>query len=199
MNTFNIIDVEQGTDDWHQWRTTGIGASDAPCIMGENPWNSSKQLFDEKLDKILGFSNKRRPLNAAMARGVLLEPEARATYNEEKGNITTPICIQSMRYPWMLASLDGINIDNRIAVEIKCGLKNYNFVQRNWMVPNYYYAQLQHILAICSFEKMDFYSFLPSKTPILLSIERDDAYIEKLIDSEAVFWGQITGDRPRDV
>jgi putative phage-type endonuclease len=120
MNTFNIIDVEQGTDDWHQWRATGIGASDAPCIMGENPWNSRKQLFDEKLDKILGFSNKRRPLNAAMARGVSLEPEARALYNEEKGSITTSICIQSMRYPWMLASLDGINIDNRIAVEIKC-------------------------------------------------------------------------------
>ena len=38
--SFLLVNLEQGTDDWHAWRRQGIGASDAPTIMVENPWKS---------------------------------------------------------------------------------------------------------------------------------------------------------------
>ncbi len=42
-------DIAQGTDSWHEWRSSVIGSSDAPVIMGENPWKSAKALVEEKL------------------------------------------------------------------------------------------------------------------------------------------------------
>ena len=42
-------DIAQGTAAWHDWRATVIGSSDAPAIMGENPWKSAKTLLEEKL------------------------------------------------------------------------------------------------------------------------------------------------------
>ena len=46
--SFDIIDHEQGSIPWLRWRHDGIGGSDAPALMGENPWRSAKALFTEK-------------------------------------------------------------------------------------------------------------------------------------------------------
>jgi predicted phage-related endonuclease len=54
--------------------TGGIKASDAPAIMGENPWKSSEQLLKEKLNELSFWQND------AMRRGNELEPEARRRY-----------------------------------------------------------------------------------------------------------------------
>ena len=40
--------LHQNTPEWHQWRRQGIGASDAPVIMGETPFKTPKNaLVDE--------------------------------------------------------------------------------------------------------------------------------------------------------
>jgi len=49
MSFYLIDDLEQGSSEWHAWRKGVIGASDAPKIMGENPWGSRSSLLDEKL------------------------------------------------------------------------------------------------------------------------------------------------------
>ena len=49
MSFYLIDDLEQGSREWHAWRKGVIGASDAPKIMGENPWGSRASLLDEKL------------------------------------------------------------------------------------------------------------------------------------------------------
>jgi len=33
-----VVDLEQGTPQWLAWRRAGIGASEAPVIMGLSPW-----------------------------------------------------------------------------------------------------------------------------------------------------------------
>src|SRR5581483_972237 len=38
ISHYTIVDLRQGTQEWLGWRNQGIGASDAPIIMGENPW-----------------------------------------------------------------------------------------------------------------------------------------------------------------
>ena len=45
---YTIVEFQQGTKAWHEWRSQGIGASDAPAIMGENPWKSPAQVLREK-------------------------------------------------------------------------------------------------------------------------------------------------------
>ena len=72
---YAVVELEQGSREWLEWRHKGIGASDAPAIMSENPWKSATELLREKCGPARDLG-----LNAAMARGTQLEPEARRRY-----------------------------------------------------------------------------------------------------------------------
>ena len=45
---YTIVNLRQNTPKWLEWRGQGIGASDAPAVMGENPWKSADYLLKEK-------------------------------------------------------------------------------------------------------------------------------------------------------
>ncbi len=71
---YTEISLEQGTPEWHEYRSMHIGASDAPIIMGVSPWRNVKQLYNEKM----GLHNTRS--TPAMQRGVEMEPQARKSF-----------------------------------------------------------------------------------------------------------------------
>jgi len=96
----------------------------------------------------------------------------------------TPVCIQSKIYPWLRASLDGLSYDESRVVEIKCGEGVYRKTYYSRRVPSYYYAQLQHILAITGLPSIDFWCFLPNNPYIHLVVERDNKYIGLLLEAE---------------
>lgn len=188
MNTaYTVVDLQQGTTEWLEWRSNGIGASDAPAIMGENPWKSATQLLSEKIGTVAKFEG-----NAAMARGTALEPEARKRYEEISQVSVTPACLQSNMHTWLRASVDGLATDGSAVVEIKCGESVYRKTASSRQVPSYYIGQLQHILAVTDLPHIDFFCWLPSRPAIHLRINRDDRYIARLIVAEQTFWQQFT-------
>lgn len=178
---FDVIELAQGTKEWLEWRKGGIGSSDAPAIMGENPWKSAHYLLREK-GKTKTFKN------AAMMRGHQLEPLARNAFNEAFDIEVKPACLQNKKCGWLRASVDGIAISENVVVEIKCGEKAYWHAARKRTVPKYYYGQLQHILAVTNLPTLDYYCYLPSLPGVHLSIARDESYIERLLRAEATFW-----------
>ena len=189
---FSIVELEQGTGDWLVWRSGGIGASDAPAIMGENPWKSAKRLLREKLTPVRTYGSARGwGGNSAMARGTALEPQARDHYVTLTAHRMVPACLQSNRHDWLRASLDGIDIARGKVVEIKCGEKAHLLTARDRAVPRYYYGQLQHILAVTGYDCIDFWCWLPDRAPEHLVVPRDNAYIDRLLDTEARFWSDV--------
>jgi putative phage-type endonuclease len=212
--SFDIIDHDQGSVQWLRWRHDGIGGSDAPAVMGENPWRSARALLAEKSrpsrfgpappepaePRITGYI-VRRPDAAppppdrwhrnAASRGTALEPYARDLYNRHTGGELIANCLQSRARPWQRASLDGLCLRHGRAVEIKCGDKVYAHVEATGAVPRYYVGQLQHILAVSGLPAIDFWVWLPGKTPLLLTVPRDEAYIARLNAAEASFWAEV--------
>lgn len=187
MNSaYTVVNLEQGTTEWLEWRGNGIGASDAPAIMGENPWKSSARLLAEKLGTVEKFAG-----NAAMARGSALEPEARKRYEALRGISVAPVCLQSNQHEWQRASLDGLSPDGSAVVEIKCGDSVYRKTASTRQVPRYYVGQLQHILAVTGLPHIDFFCWLPKLPEIYLRIERDKNYITRLIVAEQAFWDKF--------
>ena len=182
---YTIVVLEQGTREWLEWRHKGIGASDAPTIMGENPWKSATELLGEKRGPAREFGQ-----NAAMARGTQLEPEARRCYMARTGRDVSPACLQSCRHDWLRASVDGLSVNGDAVVEIKCGDSVYRRVSQFRCVPDYYYGQLQHILAVTGLSSLDFWCYLPGRPELLLPVARDDAYIERLLNAEVEFWNR---------
>lgn len=182
---YQVVDIEQGTSAWHAWRDQGLGASDAPTIMGENPWKSRGQLLEEKLRRV------RVRANEAMSRGAALEPEARKRYERTTGISVRPVCLQSTKFYWLLASVDGLSDDGNSVVEIKCGNSVYKHAASTRQVPKYYFGQLQHILTVTDLAELDFWCYLPGRPEVHLRVERDDHYIERLLQIEQRFWEEL--------
>lgn len=188
MNTrhFAIIELRQGTSEWLEWRHNGIGASDASTIMGENRFKSAAQLLQEKRGPAQDYGQ-----NSVMARGTELEPEARRLYVAKTGREVRPACLQSTRYDWLRASLDGLAVNNDAVVEIKCGQSAYRKASQTRSVPNYYYGQVQHILAVTGLDSLDFWCYWPGSPALLIPVPRNDSYIERLLEKELEFWNLV--------
>lgn len=184
------VSLKQGSREWLDWRHGGIGASDASVIMGENPWKDAEELLSEKC----GLAD-RLSATKAMIRGTKLEPIARNAYSKRTGRTVKAACLQSTRYPWMRASLDGLSACGRHAVEIKCGASAYSTTAATKTPPSYYYAQLQHTLAVTGLDGLDFCCYWPGLSEIILRVERDNDYILRLLEAEAAFWQRVLSAR----
>jgi len=183
---FAVVDFDQGTPEWLEWRQRGIGGSDAPAVMGENRYRSRAALLRDKRGPY-----REVPQNEAMRRGVELEPIARDAYAERIGHPVAPLCLQSTRHEWLRASVDGICSERRVVVEIKCGRATHAETVRTGRVPRHYYGQLQHILAVTGFDAIDFWCWMPGATTLHLPVARDEDYLARLLAEEARFWEEV--------
>lgn len=176
------LQLEQGSDEWHEFRKNHIGSSDAPIIMNLSPWSTPYQLWREKLDL-----DPPKLTTSSMRRGIELEPFARMLVAESFGEEFDPVVRISGTIEWMAASLDAINHSQKIVVEIKCPGKEDHLQALNNIVPEKYVPQLQHQMYVCELDYMYYFSF-DGQEGKLLKAYRNDEYIEKMIDAEKVFW-----------
>ena len=204
---FTIVDLEQGSPQWARWRHDGLGASDAPALMGENPWRSVEMLFAEKVRPPRIWDARPRRAGPAPLldlfgapppprRDTSLEGRARARFCADHGLACLPLCTQSIARPWQRASLDGIDTTAARALEIKCGPATYAEVAATGRVPRHYVGQLQQTLAVTGFAAIDFWVWRPGRPPLHLTVARDEAYIARLNDRGAVLWARVVAARP---
>ena len=185
-NFIKIQELIQGSSDWLEWRRTVIGASDAPTIMRETPWKSRATLEREKAGEISRFKG-----NAATRLGHELEPIARERLSARLGKNLDPAVVQSVKWPWLAASLDGIDNQSTVVAEIKCGACAHRYTTQNGKVQPYYYGQLQHILLVTGLSQIIYFSFFPDTPECLIEIDRDENYIDKLLEETSQFKKQL--------
>ncbi len=177
---YRRIELVQNSEEWFLWRAGGIGASDAPVIMGESPFKSLDALIREKLHGV------RVTLTPIMVRGLRMEPGARDAYCARVGAEVAPACVEHLEYGWLRASLDGFSTAGDRLVEIKCGQASYKMARRGRIMACYK-AQLQHQLFVTGLETMDYWCWNGGKRGIRIEIERDEAYQQRLLERELNF------------
>ncbi len=163
-----------------EYRRTRIGASDAPSILGvgfDTP-------YQKWLEKTTGIG---KPMNAAMQRGNELEEPARRWFENKMGIDMFEKRIEHSSIPYLFATFDGIDLDGKVAVEIKCGKAAHQFVEVNKMVPEKYYPQLQHQMEVSGLDGMYYCSF-DGNDGIIIEVSRDDKYIANMLEQEAKFY-----------
>lgn len=135
-----IIQLEQGSPEWLSYRQRRIMATDTPVILGNNPWVTKFQRWEEKMGIRPGPI-----MNNAMKRGHELEPIAREKIQEILGIKFTPVVYESDTDPWMAASLDGLSECGKYIIEIKCPFKWHLHGNNDFHgVPRYYRDQMDH-------------------------------------------------------
>lgn len=119
-----IIDLEQGSPEWLNFRKGKIGASMvASCVGIKGAFNSK----EEARDIILGLKEVYQ--NEAMKKGNDYEALIRARVEFLHSVSITPIVLQSLENEMFIASLDGID-ENGVIYEFKYSQDEYNFVKK---------------------------------------------------------------------
>ncbi len=182
MSFYLIEDLEQGTSEWRAWRKGVIGASDAPKIMGENPWGSRESLMNEKLGLVPEFKG-----NSKTREGNSLEGDARDSLAKKFKIKIQPTIVQDSSEPFLAASLDGICNKLENIFEIKAGVKAYEHTQINRSVPSYYMGQLQHMLMVTQMDSLTYAVYRPGVPLLTLQVNRNESYIKRLRKKEKEF------------
>ena len=183
--------LEQQTEAWLKDRRNHLGASDAPVIMEVSPWSTPLQLWEEKVG-VRGSKVK----TAAMQHGLDTEEEARKKFEEITDIYVIPQVVKHPTKKWMMASLDGMDIERNNIVEIKCPRNVVDHeIARAKEVPNKYYPQLQHQMFVCELDKAYYFSYR-NKEGLVVEVKRDEDYLKKLLEKEELFWECVQSFTP---
>jgi putative phage-type endonuclease len=191
-----LINHKQGSKEWLEMRRKGLGASDAPIIMNVSPYKDQYQLW---LEKTTGAESL---MNAAMRYGKETEETERQAFEKMVGLTFFPdMSFVSEERPWQIASLDGIDFDQTIIMEIKQANAEDHELAKQGKVPEKYFPQLQHQFAVCRNIKTNIYCsshkrkvgedefgksvFVQDRR--IVEVKPDDAYIEEMIKKEQFF------------
>lgn len=187
-----IIEFEQRSPEWLDWRQGGIGASEAAAVIGQSPWETPQELWERKMGLRSGPK-----MNAAMQRGVDFEDEARAFFEDRIGEEFTPMCGQHDDAGFIRASFDGLTMGFTTGLEIKVpGMKTHQMVLAG-KVPSYYQIQVQHQLLVAELDFLWFGSYVPeTKSGHYLKVYRDEEMIAEIWESEHEFWQHVIERRP---
>ena len=202
----------QTRDEWLAARKNHIGGSDASACVGLNPYKDNVQLWEEKVGLVLPEDISFRDYvqygtEAEMHLRALFAmdyPQYRVEYVENNMFTNTD-------YPWMHASLDGELTDQegrRGILEIKTTNILQSMQREKWnnQIPDNYYCQVLHYLAVTGYEFAVLKAQLKSEWSGDLRIATRHYFIERkdveedigwLIEAERSLWNcVISGRRP---
>ena len=186
------LDLEQGSQEWLEFRKKHIGCSELSSILGFNPYKSAYMLWLEKTGLI--EPEKR---NEAMLRGIAMEPDARDKFIETTGIDMVPKVLIYKKWDTLMASLDGISMNHKSILEVKCPNSRKLYDQAlDKLIPDYYFAQMQFQLLISEAEVCYYFVYLNTNEYQLIEVYPDYKYIEDNFYKIKEFWNMITTNTP---
>ena len=185
-----IIQLAQGSQEWLDYRLKMRNASETAAVLGVSPWMSPYQLW------LLKTGRTATKTTAAMQHGTDMEPAARAAYEAQTGNVMQPLVLQDGAYS---ASLDGMDLDGGLIVEIKCPYKGQSSVLWNEAmvgeVPAHYELQVQHQLMVSGAALAHLWVF-DGTQGLLLPIERHEGAMDRIRTGWDLFQQFVESDTP---
>lgn len=200
----------ENREDWLAGRTKSIGASEAAAAVGLSPFQSRRELWEEKTGR-----RKHADLseNAAVQYGIRLEPAMREMYKAEHPDTEVKYYPYDVLYestrPWMTATLDGelTEPDGRKGVlEIKTAQLGKKVQWEKWQdaVPVQYFCQAIHQLLVTGWDFVVVYAKLvklDGDSQIrAYRFERENMQddMDWLLQQETKFWNKfiLTDEEP---
>lgn len=177
--------------DWLEMRKDKIGASDAPVIMHRSPWTTPYQLWEEKV----GLRSPKTQ-TASMKRGLALENEALHSFEKMTGLVMFPQMVKiHPKNSWMMATLDGLTIDSKEILEIKCPGREDHDLAKKGTIPDKYIPQLQHQIEVCGVDSAYYFSYLNGEG-VIVEVVRNQEFIEEMLAREQEFYQCMTTFTP---
>jgi putative phage-type endonuclease len=190
--------AKQAYEDWKAERVNYIGGSEAAAVVGVNPYVSKLVIYMEKTGQ---YS---REVNSQAAEwGNILEPILRKEFakriNEERAAAgLDPVRVQQRKaifahdkYNYIRTNLDGLIYNHELGTGV-LEIKTANqYLAVEWAgddVPNHYFIQVQHNLAVMNLDFAYVAVLIGGQKYKHYFINRDNELIDNLIELERQFW-----------
>lgn len=199
MNNFDIYDLIQGSDKWLSWRKTGVTATCTPTLNPGVKNEFSNTPYSLYLEWIGAIPPKDLSCIRQVEVGKLSEQFARHWFENQYGEISSPCCVRSRKYPHMIASLDGL-IENNDVVEFKnISPKNHRLLleeKAKSSIFNYYKWQVYHQMVVTgsTYGYLVFWS--AKETPLVFKLKINDKIINKVVTITKRFWNCVNNKTP---
>lgn len=177
------LNVEQNSPEWF---TARCGIPTASCFKEVftsqgKPSTSASTYLNKLLAEWLTGDKTDIKQTEWMERGILLEQEARDFYQFQTDNEVDQVGLIYKDETRMIScSPDGlINDDHGLEIKCPAAHTHVKYLLAN-KLPSEYVPQVQGSMLVTGAKQWDFVSYHPDINPLLITVKRDDEYIEKL-------------------
>lgn len=217
FNECHIYFLEDKSEEWLLNRKRGIGGSDVASILGISRYKSAYDLYMEKKDSAIQHITNEAIEKGNRMEGPLIDLFFAKHKKYQRIN-TKDISLKSKKYDFMMASLDSAFIDdqdNKCILEIKTTTIQNSKMRKEWgyyddykeeyieLVPQQYYCQVLHYLAVTGFDKAVVYAHLDyaykdDSEVLIRVVSREDVLndIDHVIKNEKKFWDDFENNLP---
>lgn len=192
-NLVKISTLNMSRDEWLQHRRNSIGGSDAAAILGMNQWASPYSVWADKLGKL-----PEKEDTEPMRLGRDLEDYVAKRFTEATGKKVRRenAIITNPDYPFAHANVDRMVVGEDAGLECKT-TRSLTFKQfKNGEFPDNYYAQCVHYMMVTGAAKWYLAVLVLGEGFYTFCIERDEAEIDALANSEEEFWHFVENEEP---
>lgn len=177
-------------------RNKFLGGSDTGTILGINPFKSAYTLWLEKTGHVepADLSDK-----LAIKVGHMVEDTVAKLYEQETGHRVRESLVSYMckEYPFLKGHVDRLIIDDATrGLECKTTSSNNHYDYESGEVQPYYYSQCQFYMMMTGKKNWDLATLKDNTHFYINTIERDDEYIEVMLESMKNFWECVKNDTP---
>lgn len=183
-------------EEWLKERQRAIGGSDAAAIVGLSQWATPYTVWADKTGRL-----PQKEDNEAMRQGRDLEQYVAERWMEETGKKCRrrTKMLRNQDYPFAHANVDRWVVGENAGLECKTtsimNLKKF----KNGEYPETYYCQCVHYMAVTGADRWYLAVLILNQGFHVFVIERDDAEIAALMESEKQFWQFVETDSPPPV
>ena len=187
-------------EEWLKFRKGGLGGNDAPIVLGVSQYAGPLDLYAVKSRLVEDKSQ-----TELMAWGKRLQKPLKEGYEEETQRLVMDQGIHTFvnkKYDFMRYSTDGlIPMDppngNPWIFEAKCtGYLTVKDLAEDF--PLAWEVQVQHGLFTLGLQKASFAILVNGNKLLWKDIDRNDSFIEQMVEKEMEFWERVKSGTPPD-
>lgn len=186
---YQVIGHSENRAAWLGQRAQGIGASEIAAVLGESPYESALSLYARKTMPETEVANDAEHLFW----GLQLERAIAEGYSRRSGRpfAMAGQLLQSVEYPWLLATLDSWTGPKDAAVLWPLEIKNVStFAADSWAdgAPRHVYIQCQQQMIVTGTKRCTVAGLAGGNALMWEDIEADPIEQRRIIHASRIFW-----------
>jgi len=173
-------------NDWLDERRKGVGGSDAPAILGIDPYRNAIEVYYDKIGELPPKGE-----TPHMARGNILEPVIARMFADATGLKLRRVKAKvSKAWPWMRGNIDRLILSKDGNGNGVLEIKAPSIYADAWKdgPPDTAFVQLQHYLAVWGLKWGAIACWLGATEFRYWFIGEDAELIRSMAEAERIFW-----------